>query len=197
MLGAGGTCEFSAQTLRSDRRGAHVSPASARASDPAAPPSGIAPASDDAASPMRTGKTHRLKTCATRRAARGCPCPGAGVADKRSHGWRSEVSIERAQAWRAILFGTAVAGRVSPHLAWLSAAHVGAGWQPAQVSRGGSGLPTPSRWTFISALQASTHCMSAALRHPGSACSHSPLEGMGSPSLSSCLNCAASNPACR
>jgi len=65
MLEAGGTCEFSAQTLRSDRRGAHVSPASARASDPAAPPSGIAPASDDAASPMRTGKTHRLKTCAT------------------------------------------------------------------------------------------------------------------------------------
>ena len=36
MLGAGGTCEFSAQTLQSDRRGAHVSPASARASDPAA-----------------------------------------------------------------------------------------------------------------------------------------------------------------
>jgi len=30
-------------------------------------------------------------------AARGCPCPGAGVADKRSHGWRSAVSIERAQ----------------------------------------------------------------------------------------------------
>ena len=41
MLEAGGTCEFSAQTLRSDRRGAHVSPASARASDPAAPRSGI------------------------------------------------------------------------------------------------------------------------------------------------------------
>ncbi len=35
-------------------------------------------------------------------AARGCPCPGAGVADKRSHGWRSEVSIERAKAWRAV-----------------------------------------------------------------------------------------------
>jgi len=31
-IGAGGTCEFSAQTLRSDRRGAHVAPASARAS---------------------------------------------------------------------------------------------------------------------------------------------------------------------
>ena len=42
MLGAGGTCEFSAQTLRSDRRGAQVTPASARASDPAAPLSGIA-----------------------------------------------------------------------------------------------------------------------------------------------------------
>jgi len=65
MLGAGGTCEFSAQTLRSDRRGAHVSPAAACASDPAAPPSGITHSSDDAASRMRTGKTHRLKTCAT------------------------------------------------------------------------------------------------------------------------------------
>ena len=32
MLGAGGTCEFSSQTLRSDRRVAHVAPASARAS---------------------------------------------------------------------------------------------------------------------------------------------------------------------
>jgi len=31
-------------------------------------------------------------------AARGCPRPGAGVADERSHGWRSEVSIERAKA---------------------------------------------------------------------------------------------------
>ena len=46
----------------------------------------------------------------------------------------------------------------------------------------GSGLPMPSRRTFVSALQASTHCMSAALRHPGCACSHSPLEGTGSPS---------------
>jgi len=40
----------------------------------------------------------------------------------------------------------------------------------------------PSRWTFVSALQASTLCMSAALRHPGCACFHSPLEGTGSPS---------------
>jgi len=76
MLGAGGTCELSAQTLRSDRRGAHVSPASARASDPAAPPSGITHASDDAASPMRTGKTHRLKTGATWRGhSEGLPVP--------------------------------------------------------------------------------------------------------------------------
>ncbi len=75
MLGAGGTGEFSAQTLRSDRGGAHVSPASARASDPAAPPSGIAHASDDAASPTGTGKTHRLKTCATRRGSEGLPVP--------------------------------------------------------------------------------------------------------------------------
>jgi len=42
----------------------------------------------------------------------------------------------------------------------------------------------PSRRTFVSALQASTLCVSAALRHPGCACSHSPLEGTGSPSLS-------------
>jgi hypothetical protein len=106
----------------------------------------------------------------------------------------------------AILFGTGDAGRVDPQLTWLGAPHVGAGWQPAQVSRVGSGLPTPSRWTFVSALQASTHCMSAALRRApirrrrigrGCACSHSPLEGMGSPSLSSRLNCAAANPACR
>jgi len=48
-----------------------------------------------------------------------------------------------------------------------------------------SGLPMPSRWTFVSALQASTLCMSAALRHPGYACSHSLLKGTGSPSLSS------------
>jgi len=26
--------------------------------------------------------------------ARGCPCRGAGLADKRSHGWRSAVSME-------------------------------------------------------------------------------------------------------
>jgi len=45
MLGAGGNevsdppavCEFSSQTLRRDRRGAQVAPASARASDPPAP----------------------------------------------------------------------------------------------------------------------------------------------------------------
>jgi len=34
---------------------------------------------------IRTWKTHRLKTCATGECARGCPCPGAGVADERSH----------------------------------------------------------------------------------------------------------------
>jgi len=54
MLKAGGTCGFSAQTLRSIRRGAHVSPASARASNPAAPPSGITHASDDAPSLIHT-----------------------------------------------------------------------------------------------------------------------------------------------
>ena len=88
---------------------------------------------------MRTGKTHRLTTCATGggghtqvenlcygerrthtgkkpvlrgRTARGCPCPGAGVVDERSHGWRSEVGIERAE------------GRM-----------LGAGPRPATVSR--------------------------------------------------------------
>ena len=44
--------------------------------------------------------------------------------------------------------------------------------------RGGEGLPTPSRRTFVSALLASTLCMSAALRHRGFACSHSPFEGI-------------------
>ena len=78
MLEAGGTCEFSAQALRSDRRGAHFSPASARASDPAAPRSGIAHARDDAASPIRIGKTHRLKICATWRGrSEGLPVPGS------------------------------------------------------------------------------------------------------------------------
>jgi len=51
MLGAGGNevsdppavCEFSARSLRRDRRVAQVAPASARASDPAAPPPGITP----------------------------------------------------------------------------------------------------------------------------------------------------------
>jgi hypothetical protein len=138
--------------------------------------------------------------------ARGCPCRGDGVAAKRSHGWRSAGSIERAEGRMPILFGTAVAGPVSSRLAWLGAPHVGAGCSPAQEVRDGSELPTTSRWTFVSALVASTLCMFATLRRApirrrrigrGCACSHSPLEGMGSPSLSSCLNCAAAKPACR
>jgi len=44
-----------------------------------------------------------------------------------------------------------------------------------------SGLPVPLRRTFVSALPASTHCMSAALRHRGFACSHSPAPGHGQP----------------
>jgi hypothetical protein len=40
MLGAGGTCEFSSQTLRSDRRVAQVAPASARASGRLLPAAG-------------------------------------------------------------------------------------------------------------------------------------------------------------
>ena len=46
-----------------------------------------------------------------------------------------------------------------------------------------SGQPVPSRLTFASAVQASAHCMSAALCHPGFACGHSTLEGTGCPSL--------------
>ena len=108
MLGAGGNevsdppavCEFCALSLRRTLAG-HKSHRLLRV-----PPIRLLPvpeshARDDAAGPTRTGKTHRLTTCATGMAARGCPCPGAGVADKRSHGWRSEVSIERAKAWRA------------------------------------------------------------------------------------------------
>ena len=67
MLGAGGhevsdppaVCEFSAPTLRSDRRGAHVAPASARDSGR------LLLVPESRPRPMRTGKTHRLKTCAT------------------------------------------------------------------------------------------------------------------------------------
>ena len=99
MLEAGGTCEFSSQTLRSDRRGAHVAPASARASDPAAPPSGIAHASDDAASPMRTGKTHRLTTCATRRGSEGLPVPREpGYGSKRSQDGEAQRTCSERRA---------------------------------------------------------------------------------------------------
>jgi|688.fasta_scaffold158083_3 hypothetical protein len=41
----------------------------------------------------------------------------------------------------------------------------------------------PSRWTFATGILPFAHCVSAALRHPGFACSHSPLEGTGNPSL--------------
>jgi len=44
-----------------------------------------------------------------------------------------------------------------------------------------SGLPVPLRRTFASGILPSAHCMSAALRHPGSACSHSPAPGHGQP----------------
>jgi len=49
----------------------------------------------------------------------------------------------------------------------------------------GTELPTPSRWTFAAALQASALCMSASLRHPAYARFHSSLEGIGSPVPSS------------
>ena len=41
----------------------------------------------------------------------------------------------------------------------------------------------PPRLTFTSAIVASVHCPSAALRHPGFACFQSTLEGTGTPSL--------------
>ena len=46
-----------------------------------------------------------------------------------------------------------------------------------------SGVPLPTRWTFPSAIVASAHCLSAALRHPGFACFQSSLVGRGTPSL--------------
>ena len=46
-----------------------------------------------------------------------------------------------------------------------------------------SGVSLPTRWTFPSAIVASAHCLSAALRHPGFACFQSSLAGRGTPSL--------------
>jgi len=46
-----------------------------------------------------------------------------------------------------------------------------------------SGVPVPTRWTFTSAIQASVHCLSAALRPPGCACFQSSLVGTGTPDL--------------
>ena len=123
MLSAGGTCEFSARSLRSDLSGAPVAPASARASDPVAPPSGIAHASDDAASSMRTGKTHRLKTCATRR---GSPEPDTRASITCEPYYREPLQREgrpaamqriaaaidlEARSDRAVLAGLSEAGR--------------------------------------------------------------------------------------
>ena len=51
------------------------------------------------------------------------------------------------------------------------------------TSPAGSGLPTPSRRTLATALQASTRSEASALRHPASARRLRRLEGMGSPSL--------------
>jgi len=82
MLGAGGTCESS--SLTECRR-----PASTRVT-------GFCACLRPAAALPGGSEQARTKRRMNRR-ARGCPCPGAGVADKRSHGWRSAVSIERAQ----------------------------------------------------------------------------------------------------
>jgi len=43
------------------------------------------------------------------------------------------------------------------------------------------GAARARRRTFTSAFRASAHCMSAALRHPACACSHSPALGHGQP----------------
>jgi hypothetical protein len=85
-----------------------------------------------------------------------------GVLSGSGSGSGSRVNVD-AGTLTPILFGTADAGRVDPHLAWLGAPR-STGFQPVSVHRGGSGPPTPSRRTFVSALQASTLCMSAALR---------------------------------
>jgi hypothetical protein len=74
----------------------------------------------------------------------------------------------------------AVAGRASPRRGLPSTGRHCAFQESTRPTC--SGLPTPSRRTFASALPASALCMSASLRHPGCARSHSPLEGMGSPS---------------
>jgi hypothetical protein len=81
MLGAGGTCEFSSPT--ECRCPASTSDTGFCAClRPAARLCGGTGINDESALGGR---------------ARGCPCPRAGVADKRSHGWRSAVSIERAE----------------------------------------------------------------------------------------------------
>jgi len=69
-----------------------------------------------------------------REVARDCPCPGAGVADERSHGWRSEVSIERAQ-------GRMPAASVRRR-AWAA---------PRRVNASGSRVTRMSRATGIAA----------------------------------------------
>jgi hypothetical protein len=77
----------------------------------------------------------------------------------------------------AILFGTAVAVSSFVNRARPSRPAV----RPRAALVRGSGLPVPHRRTFASGIVPAAHCMSAALRHPGYACSHSPAPGHGQP----------------
>ena len=77
----------------------------------------------------------------------------------------------------AILFGTAVAVSSFVNRARPSRPAV----RPRAALVRGSGLPMPHRRTFASGIVPAAHCMSAALRHPGYACSHSPAPGHGQP----------------
>jgi hypothetical protein len=91
-----------------------------------------------------------------------------------------------ADAVVAILFGTADAGWVDPHLAWLGAPR-STGFQPVSVHRGGSALPTPHRRTFADAVVASAHS-DAAYASPSwlRLAAYAGSRGMANPSLSSC-----------
>ena len=91
-----------------------------------------------------------------------------------------------ADAVVAILFGTADAGWVDPHLAWLGAPR-STGFQPVSVHRGGSGLPTPHRRTFAEAVVASAHS-DVAYASPSwlRLAAYAGSRGMANPSLSSC-----------
>ena len=79
------------------------------------PLSGIAHASDDAASPMRTGKTHRLKTCATRRGSEGLPVPGSRRSRRRMAAESLDMAFPRASPHRPPVTGQLWKFRDTPY----------------------------------------------------------------------------------